>query len=671
MFFFEKKNQKTFTSLRPLSPERPQPKQSKVFCFFFSKKKSFLLLTALACLPARQALADADEYAGLAWNPTSTAAHPCGVGLPPRGDFAHDRWVNARKPNVGLVVKQEGTTLCYVIDGIAEAPTIRVKQGALLTITLRNEITDPAALAKLLPTPRLRDTPLAPVPDAPGTMHIVPGEAPIPTGRTNLHVHGFAVPPTVPQDEVLMGCVDPARGSTACGRREMTYRYQIPPDMPPGLYWYHPHVHGEVQAQMLAGLSGAIVVEGPDDRARAQAGIQDRVFIVRQLRDTDAATPAAAPAPVRAAPAVPAAATNAPGPGPRVDTAHELSCTQGGAVDEISLNGAPVVDGLAADKDIAPLSMIAGTTQLWRVLNAATDAVLNLALVDAQGRPVPVRLVAQDGAPVTDDAGHPAPWRPTTAPLLVPPAGRVEFLVTAPPLGQKQYFVTHAVDTGCTGDLVPERRLGVLTALPYTDDSDTPPAAVPAPTVQTSVFDGLLAQKTDRERVLAFAEYPRPGTLDQTDFYIAERRPGAEFRPFDMDGPPAITVQAGTAEEWLVQNFTHEIHAFHIHQVHFRVLAINGRAAEPPPLLDTVIVPAADAAGAPGSVRIKLAFGARDVGDIPFHCHLVDHEDNGMMGVLRVLPEPGQAIQKAALDALLHPRICRWKSASGIGAAQR
>jgi uncharacterized lipoprotein YmbA len=42
MFFFEKKNQKTFTSLNSLSPERPKPKVSKVFCFFFSKKKTFL-----------------------------------------------------------------------------------------------------------------------------------------------------------------------------------------------------------------------------------------------------------------------------------------------------------------------------------------------------------------------------------------------------------------------------------------------------------------------------------------------------------------------------------------------------------------------------------------------------------------------------------------------------
>ena len=63
-------------------------------------------------------------------------------------------------------------------------------------------------------------------------------------------------------------------------------------------------------------------------------------------------------------------------------------------------------------------------------------------------------------------------------------------------------------------------------------------------------------------------------------------------------------------------------------------------------MLDTVIVPTAmgfdrtDAGSGPtpGTVRLKIFFPETMTGDIPFHCHLVDHEDNGMMGVLRVLP---------------------------------
>jgi FtsP/CotA-like multicopper oxidase with cupredoxin domain len=630
------------------------------------RRIAWIAVSLAVCLVCRDAAADQDEYNGLAWNPTSTAAHPCGIGLPPRGNFAHDRWVNARKPTVKLTVRQEGTTLCYVIDGLAEAPTIRVKQGATLTVTVRNEITDPAALAKLLPPLVLRDRPVQAVPQSAGVVAVIPGEAHQPTGRTNLHVHGFAVPPVAPQDEVLMGCADPAAGDTGCGQREITYHYQIPPDMPPGLYWYHPHVHGEVQAQMLAGLSGAIVVEGPDDRAREEAGIEDRVFIVRQLRDSDTKNPAAA-APQPGAPmrmddhsmmshGAPKAAESAGIGGQigQIDTRHELGCTDAAALDEITLNGAPVVDGVPADKDLAPLHITAGTTQLWRVVNAATDAILNLALIDEAGKPVPIRVIARDGAPLTDDAGQPAKLTPTTAAQMVPPAGRVEFLVTAPKLGAKVYFVTHAVDTGCAGDLVPERRLGVLTSLPYTDDGTQTAAADPPRNSTPDLFSGLLARKTDRKRVLAFAEYPRPGDADQTDFYIVERRPGAVLKPYEMSDLPAVTVTAGSVEEWTIENWTHEIHAFHIHQLHFRVLAVNGQPQDDPPLLDTVIVPTAtgfDRTGAgatPGTVRLKIFFPETMAGDIPFHCHLVDHEDNGMMGVLRVLPGTGNSATHTA-----------------------
>ena len=658
----------------------------------------FLILFLLICCASTTSWADADEYAGMAWQPYSTAQHPCGIGIPPRGDFPHDRWVNARRPVVRLTVRQEGTRLCYVADGIAEAPVIRVRQGDTLTITLRNEITDPALLEALLPAGKLA-SPNGSVPHQAGVMDIVPGTAHAVTGRTNLHVHGFSVPPVAPQDEVLMGCVDPGAGTALCGQREMTYRYNVPTNMPPGLYWYHPHVHGEVTAQMLAGLSGAIVVEGADDKARDAAGIPDRVFIVRQEQDTDAkAVATKAAAKMVALPGVKMPVTLVPPPagnsvvaGLRVDTRHELGCSNKTAVDEISLNGAPVVDGAAKDADLTPVTMTAGTTQLWRVLNAATDAFLDLVLMDETGKPVPVRIVARDGAPVTDDAGRPGALTPTADAQLVPPAGRVEFLVSAPALGHKYYWLSHAVDTGCAGDVVPERRLAVVTPLPYTDDGDQGHAAPPAPGASSSLFTGLLARKTDRERIVAFAEYPRPGDADQTDFYITERRPGALLRPFDMLGPPAITVPAGAVEEWVVENWTNELHAFHMHQVHFRVLSVNGKALADPPLLDTVTVPAAGPADvtsaaqvAPGQVRIKIYFPEALAGDIPFHCHLVDHEDNGMMGVVRVVPhgnaERGDGVEKTGwsdLPGVGRVPICRfgagraWAGAASASLAPR
>jgi FtsP/CotA-like multicopper oxidase with cupredoxin domain len=303
--------------------------------------------------------------------------------------------------------------------------------------------------------------------------------------------------------------------------------------------------------------------------------------------------------------------------------------------------------GDAPDETLPRFAIPADKGEYWRILNAATDAFLDLAILDSDGGALPMTVVARDGSPLTDDTGAPLPARGTLESQFVPPSGRIEILVRPPPMGHRAYLVTHAVDTGCAGDRVPERRLALLEASTAASASAAP-ALTAANLRRASLYNGLLARHTDRSRVIAFAEYPRPGQEDQTDFYIVERKPGAVLRPYHMGTAPAITVKAGTTEEWTIENWTNELHAFHIHQVHFRVLEIDGVRQEDPQLLDVVSVPYATAAGyhspegpvLPGRVRIKVNFPEGLAGDIPFHCHLADHEDNGMMAVLRVLPAP-------------------------------
>ena len=98
---------------------------------------------------------------------------------------------------------------------------------------------------------------------------------------------------------------------------------------------------------------------------------------------------------------------------------------------------------------LARLEIATGSKQLWRILNATTDAFLNLAIVDNAGIPLPLEVVARDGAPLTDDAGRPRRPVQATEPQMVPPSGRIEILVAAPRYGVKAYLVTRAVDTGC------------------------------------------------------------------------------------------------------------------------------------------------------------------------------------------------------------------------------
>jgi FtsP/CotA-like multicopper oxidase with cupredoxin domain len=573
------------------------------------------------------------------YDPRSTAAAPCGVGTPAPGHAPPE--LRPAADGLTLTVRQDGSRLCYVANGSADAPIIHVRLGADLAVTLQNEITDPAAIDAVSGPAKL-NTPNEPVPLAAGFYRVIPGMRHPASGETNLHVHGFAVPPVKPQDDVLTICTDPAVGAARCGQRAFTYHYHVPANMTEGLYWYHPHVHGEVQAQMLMGLSGAIVVEGPQQDRRRAAGIEERVLIVRQTQDQDAGKSAAAPM-TAAAMAMPDGRSR-PQPATAIDTAHELLCAMSSGIDAISLNGTPVPVGEAPDSTLAHFAIPGDGTQLWRILNAATDAFLDLAIVDAAGKPLPFEVAARDGSPLADDVGlAPAPVA-TEQSQMVPPAGRLEILVHAPLAGTKAYLVTHAVDTGCAGDRLPERRLAVIEAAPG--------AAVPATAAtlreiaHPSLFSGLLSRRTDRQRRIALAEYPRPGTDDQIDFYIVERRAGAVLKPYEMGDRPNITVKAGTTEEWVIENWTNELHAFHIHQLHFRVLEVDGERVENPPLLDVVNVPYATATGyhskegpvRPGRVRIKLTFPAALAGDIPFHCHLADHEDNGMMAVLRVLP---------------------------------
>jgi FtsP/CotA-like multicopper oxidase with cupredoxin domain len=651
-------------------------------------------LLALALFAASAPAVAANVVEAPAFDPRSTEAAPCGTGTPPPGHAVPE--LRPAAAGATLTVRQDGARLCYVAEGIADAPVIHARQGETLTLTLRNEIVDPSQIERAM-TPGTLAAANAPVPASPGYYEVVPGMHHAATGATNLHVHGFAVPPVTPQDDVLGVCTDPATGPARCGQRAFTYRYRIPAAMPEGLYWYHPHVHGQVQAQMLMGLTGAIVVEGPEHDARRAAGNVERVLVVRQTQDQDAGkTPAAAMI------AAPAGGPAAPGPGLRemIDTSHELLCTSNAGIDQISLDGTPVPLGDVPDSALARLEIAPGSRQYWQLLNAATDAFLSLSVEDDRGHALPLEIAARDGSPLTDDAGRRLHPPPTTEAQSVPPGGRIEFFVAAPPPGVKAYLVTHAVDTGCAGDRLPERRLAVVVASGAA--APAPPPAVelaPRAAVRPDLFAGILSGKVDRRRVIAMAEYPRPGRADQTDFYIVERRRGAVLRPYGMGDAPAITVKAGTTEEWVIENWTNELHTFHIHQLHFRVLEIDGRPSPAPQLLDVVEVPYASATGyhssegpvRPGRVRIRMRFPADMAGNIPFHCHLVDHEDNGMMAVLRIVktsapsrrvtqapeskplqesPEPAAAgaspldTRTANLPAALRESVCRAKSVS-------
>jgi FtsP/CotA-like multicopper oxidase with cupredoxin domain len=113
---------------------------------------------------------------------------------------------------------------------------------------------------------------------------------------------------------------------------------------------------------------------------------------------------------------------------------------------------------------------------------------------------------------------------------------------------------------------------------------------------------------------------------------------GINGRPMAM-GRIDETVVRGTAETWIVRNDDGVPHNFHVHDVQFRVLEVGGK--QPPPELrgakDTVFVPGNQ------SVKLAMRFTGPADPDTPYmyHCHLLYHEDLGMMGQF-VVVEKGQ-----------------------------
>jgi FtsP/CotA-like multicopper oxidase with cupredoxin domain len=114
-------------------------------------------------------------------------------------------------------------------------------------------------------------------------------------------------------------------------------------------------------------------------------------------------------------------------------------------------------------------------------------------------------------------------------------------------------------------------------------------------------------------------------------------------------GVPNIVVRQGDVEDWIIENRSNELHAFHIHQIHFEVVEWLGLAVNEPFLRDTINVPFNPAHAAPQhypAIRLRMDFrDPNTVGTFVYHCHLLDHEDGGMMGLIRVEPADAKTSQ--------------------------
>ena len=495
----------------------------------------------------------------------SACAAPSRANAAARG--AQDADVFPAIPEVSAVHGIVRVTLDVVLDPVSgypafswnahlgEAPTIRVRPGERIEMTVRNA---------MRPFQGRRDD-------------------------VSIHFHGMTVSPNAPGDDSIMTLA--AYGQT------LHYRVDVPRDHEPGLYWYHPHAHGETYYDVTNGMAGAIVVEGMQRHLPALARMRERIVVLRDVatgpgfRDDD----------------MPRTGTNAgtirarivrPGPGKPCGPERGLQ---------------PTLNRQSA----AHIALRPGERQFFRVVNASAARYFDLSVDGA-----PLDLVALDGVPLDAYPGTPAVRR--VGHVLVPPAGRAEFVVTGP--SRPSVLRSACVDTGPAGDANPAAVLAAFVGAPA--------AAVPAGRpLRTGgrLPANVLSRPFGRpaaHRTIRFTE-------DDRGFYLGGKA-------YAMDDPPSIVARSGTVEEWTLENATAEAHVFHIHQVHFVTEAVGGAPVAPREWADTVDVPprAPRRGGGwmPGRVRVLIDFRDPVVrGTFLYHCHILDHEDRGMMAKIEVI----------------------------------
>jgi FtsP/CotA-like multicopper oxidase with cupredoxin domain len=595
---------------------------------------------------------------------------------------------------------------------------------------------------------------------------------------TNLHTHGLIVEPHRADDArdpfgdyiFVLDLPDgsqpptsmPMHGGSDHARnfdfRETVVDYAIPIDVshPPGLFWFHPHVHGLSLNQVTGGLAGIITVgdvgayvcDHGTTCAPGQLQPQVRHLLFKDTEITSDFRVRFQENPAMCA--TPDAAGNIGG----CTGANTQAGTSTDADDgrwEFTVNG-----------QTYPEIAIPQAGDIWRMANASASVTYNLGLFPpgSNAEPLVFQVLAIDGVSLVLPSGLSAaqankllgdkvtvvacPGAPQGA--LAPPASggsappvcatslrmmpsaRVEIFIRGDSTQGQAVLRTIHRQTGPAGDDWPSIDLARLTfpappavSMPTAERAPSPAylsvapmaahafapggvfagpvktrlagtaAPVPVATLSTPAAGALGAARQARAKTLRPADQLDctplpPGQARQVLFGLPENKDhfGLGYRrvaandtsppptadavkivEFDHAAPPTVCVQLGprnekVTETWMLVNLAGEDHNFHIHQTRFSVVAStgDGGTALPstvngnPVLLDNVPFPHATGDACDGTVGpwiagtckptfVTVSIPFHEVGDFVYHCHILEHEDGGMMAKITVVPYRG------------------------------
>lgn len=474
-------------------------------------------------------------------------------------------------------------------NGSLVGPTLRVKPGDTIRIRLENNLpANPLAPGHSLDTPHDFNT-------------------------TNLHTHGLHVSPVGNSDNVLLE-IEP--------QTDFEFEIKIPGDHPAGTYWYHPHAHGSTAPQVASGMEGALIIEGDYNGVSQITSAQERVFVFQQI------------------PYSTTGEIELYDQGFVVNNNYGISfgpCTWEGLQREHTVNG----------QLFPTLTMDQGEVQRWRFIHAGVRETLSLEL----------------HGPYTG-SGLPS----ITDTLALPTISLNEIGVDGIALGKLDAWQTDEINPGYRSDvLVQPTRPG--TYFLVDGDSDTDALTCPSNPEQPSYLAKLVVRNSSKNMQLPRSEQlARYAPLKSLITIDASQRPGSENflqpangvtidgfqemsftvavhqsqnatflasdRPFSFDHVRTLTL--GNTEQWILETKPDSLyyaHPFHIHVNPFQTWRED--PAGNPELIwrDTLMVPKTQK-------QYVYTQYTDYIGQYVYHCHILDHEDQGMMELVEIVNLP-------------------------------
>lgn len=544
------------------------------------------------------------------------------------------------------------------------APILSAKPGETIRVKLNNEL-----------APQPRCTP----PDI-NTPHCF--------NSTNLHSHGLWVSPSGNSDNVLIAI----RPKVA-----FEYEYNIPATHPAGTFWYHPHLHGSTALQVSSGMAGALIVHGDRAPTPSRNGdidtllrnadgtpYKERVVLFQQVayacRDANGKIKTDAKGAWVCDPYDPR----------NPDNPAALGTIEN--YDQLGLNTwKPSGRYTSINGQIMPRfpDAMTGRVERWRNIHAGIRESIDLQFVPMRATAKPEdlrnpedheRWIAQNcvGTPLTqfeiasDGLTHRQAIRRTRT--ILQPGYRSDLLIVFPRAGVWCVIDGSAPATGSVSAAAESRRLLGTVDVAADRVVDDPTRYLIAelfnasqrwmpPDVRRRVgeginrglhFDAFVPHRTIDDTELTKVTHPctanpdlLPTAAQCVTFNIADGKFMVNGQPYDPKQSRTLTL--GNVEEWMLASALGG-HPFHIHVNPFQVARIldpGGRDVSGPESTDP------DYAATRGTWRDTLFVKAgytlfvrtryqRYIGEYVLHCHILDHEDQGMMQNVRVVLPDGE-----------------------------